>query len=248
MHRIDLNCDLGEGAPNDEGLLEVVSSANVACGAHAGDPETMRRTVVAAKARGVAVGAHPGFPDRENFGRRPMALSGAAVRTLVADQVSLLQDISAAHGISVKHVKPHGALYNMAATDRDLASSVAEAVAECGHKLVLFGLAGSEILAAGERVGLRTAAEAFVDRTYESDGTLTPRSDPSAVIRDIDRVLEQAVRLVVERKANTRTGTEIEVNAETICIHGDTPGAPELARAVRAGLEAGGIDIRAIST
>lgn len=248
MHRIDLNCDLGEGAANDNALLDVVTSANVACGAHAGDPETMRRTVAAATARGVAVGAHPGFPDRKNFGRAPLAFPGAEIRHLVVDQVRALQAITGTNGIPLQHVKPHGALYNMAATDRGLAEAIAEAVAECDPTLVLLGLAGSELIAAGRVAGLRTAAEAFADRTYEADGTLTPRSEPSAVIRDVGRALDQAIGLVTERKATTRGGYEIVVEAETICIHGDTPGAPKFARAIRAGLERVGVDVRSINT
>ncbi len=246
MHRIDLNCDLGEGGLHDEELLALVTSANVACGGHAGDRETMRRTVEAARANGVAIGAHPGFKDRSGFGRRPMALSPDEVFDLVVEQVEALREVADPAGVALQHVKPHGALYNMAATDPGLADAIARAAGSCDPELVLFGLAGSELIVAGQRNGLRTAAEAFADRTYDSDGTLTPRDVPGAVLEDQRRAVEQALRLVTDKKVTSRDGDEIKVSADTICIHGDTAGAVEFARAIRSALDAAGIDVRSI--
>ena len=246
--RIDLNSDLGEGAGNDAELLTLVTSANVACGLHAGDASTMRRTVTTASANGVAVGAHPGFGDRDGFGRREIALAPDEIFDLVVYQVAALSGFTGAAGIAMQHVKPHGALYNMAATDPAVADAIAKAVATVDRHLILFGLAGSELIRAGERAGLRTAAEGFADRGYEPDGTLTPRAAASGVVGDLDRAVGQAVRLATREPITTRTGEEIDINCDTICIHGDTPGAIGFARAIRGALEKAGVTVKPISS
>ena len=182
--KIDLNCDVGEGYGNDAELMGLVTSANIACGYHAGDVETMRSTVATALDKGVDVGAHPGYPDREGFGRRAMNISMAEVFDIVTDQIITLRDITLSAGGRLSHVKPHGSLYNQAAKDRDLAQTIAQAVRSVDRDLILFGLWGSALIDAGVEAGLRTAAEVFADRTYVNDGSLTPRSDPRALILD----------------------------------------------------------------
>ena len=246
MHRVDLNADLGEGAGDDAAILEFVTSANIACGGHAGDPDVMARTVELAKKRGAAIGAHPGFPDREGFGRRMIQISPQEVHELVASQVRSLLDLTRGANVPMQHVKPHGALYNAASVDRSMADAIATAVAAVDHDLILFGLAGSALLTAGEAAGLRTAAEGFADRTYASDGTLTPRSEPGALI-DVDDptiATAQAIRLVTEGKVRPLQGEDIVVRVDTICIHGDTPHALSMARQIREQLENAGIEIK----
>ncbi len=247
MHQVDLNADLGEGTGNDEAILDFVTSANIACGFHAGDPRVMARTVALAKQKGVAIGAHPGFHDREGFGRRAAAISPEEVHALVVYQVGALSGFARAAGVDMQHVKPHGALYNAAAVDPALADAIAGAVAAVDLRLILFGLAGSELIVAGERAGLRTANEAFADRTYRSDGTLMPRSDAAAVITEHDVAVAQALRLVIDGKVTSVEGADVELDVDTICIHGDAPHAPQLARAIRAGLETAGIEVRSLA-
>jgi len=251
MLRIDLNCDMGESfgiwrLGDDEAVLPYITSANIACGVHAGDPSTMRRTVRMALDRGVAVGAHPGLPDLVGFGRRNLAITPEEAYDLVVYQVGALAAFVKAEGGRLQHVKPHGALYNMAAKDRALADAIAAAVAAVDPGLILFGLAGSELVRAGQRAGLRVAAEAFADRTYQADGSLTPRRTPGALIDDPDRAAEQVVRLVKEGKVRALDGTELTVHADTVCLHGDGARAVELAHAIRARLEAEGIAVRAV--
>ena len=245
MTTIDLNADLGEGAPYDDELLEIVSSANVACGAHAGDAETMARTVQNAIVNGVAVGAHPGYPDREGFGRESGFLRGADLYDALTEQVTLLADIAAAHGARIAHVKPHGALYNDAVHDADLADVIARVVAEAPGSPAFMGMAGTELEAAAGRHGLGFIAEAFIDRAYEADGTLVSRKEPGAVHEDLNVATTQAVRLAEEGRVTARNGDQVAVRADTLCIHGDTPGAAGKARAVRNVLESHGIEIRA---
>jgi UPF0271 protein len=251
MHRVDLNCDMGEGfgrysIGNDEALLDHVTSANVACGFHAGDPSVMRRTVELATSKGVAVGAHPGYPDLMGFGRRYMELTLEQAHDLVAYQVGALAGIARSVGSELQHVKPHGALYNAAAIDSELADSIATAVQRVNPDLILLGLSDSELIAAGRRAGLRTASEAFADRTYQPDGTLTPRSHPEALVSDHETAAAQAVRLVTEGRVRSIQGVDVEVNADTICIHGDSPDAPSFAELIRARLEASEIEVRAL--
>jgi len=246
--RIDLNSDLGEafGAwsmGQDAALMDNISSANIACGFHAGDPGTMRATIALARAKGVAIGAHPGFPDLVGFGRREMKATPAEVEDFVLYQVAALAGMAAAQGVRLQHVKAHGALYNMACRDRALADAIARAVAAFDRTLVLFGLPASELLRAGEAAGLQTAAEVFADRAYDADGSLTARSKPGSVIHDTDLVVRRAIRMVRDQEVVAVDGSLIKLQADTICLHGDTPGAVDHARAVRTGLEAAGIAV-----
>ena len=246
--RVDINCDMGESFGRwelgaDASVLPHVSSANIACGAHAGDPGVMRRTLRLAKQHGVACGAHPGFADLAGFGRREIPIGAAEARDLVLWQIGALDAIARSEGTRLRHVKAHGALYNMAARDIALADAIAAAVAEFDRSLVFFGLAGSGMLDAGRRAGLRVAAEGFADRSYEPDGSLTPRSVPGAVIHDPQEVVARAVRMVRESRVTARHGADISLQIDTLCVHGDTPGAASLARALREGLEAAGVTI-----
>jgi 5-oxoprolinase (ATP-hydrolysing) subunit A len=252
MTSIDLNCDMGEsfgpytiGA--DAEVMASISSANVACGYHGGDPAVMRRTVRLAREAGVSVGAHPGLPDLAGFGRREMRVSPQEVEDMVLYQIGALAAIAHAEGIRLQHVKAHGALYNMAAKDRALADAVARAVAAFDPLLSLLGPPRSELIRAGAACGLRVVSEGFADRAYEPDGSLMPRSHAGAVIHDTDAVVRRAVRMAVEGKVATNSGADLELHVETICTHGDTPGAQSLTRAIRSGLERAGIAIAAIT-
>lgn len=250
MPTIDLNCDLGEsfGVYNlgrDAEMLAMVSSASIACGFHAGDPAVMRRTVEAALAAGVAIGAHPGLPDLAGFGRRAMAIAPAETRDLVLYQVGALEAFVRAAGGRLRHVKPHGALYAMAAGDRELARAIAAAVRQFDPALVLFGLSGSELIRAGEEAGLRTASEVFADRTYRADGTLMPRSLPGALIEDAEQSARRVARMVTAGTVEAADGREVAICARTVCLHGDGPRAVEFARSIREKLAALGIQVRA---
>ena len=247
--RIDLNSDLGEsfGAwpmGQDAALMESISSANVACGFHAGDPGAMRATIALAREKGVAIGAHPGFQDLVGFGRREIKASPAEVEDLVLYQVSALAGMAAAQGMTLQHVKAHGALYNMACRDRALADAIAKAVASLDRSLILFGLPDSELLRAGEAAGLPVAAEVFADRAYDPDGSLTSRAKPGSVIHDTPTVVARAIKMVRDKQVIAVDGSTIALGADTICLHGDTPGAADHARAVKAGLENAGISIK----
>ena len=213
--------------------MAAITSANIACGFHAGDPGVMRATAELAREHGVAVGAHPGFPDLQGFGRREMQMTPREIENLVAYQVGALAAIAAAAGVRLQHVKPHGALYNMAARDAAVADPIARAVAAVDSSLVLFGLAGSALIEAGTRAGLRVANEVFADRAYRSDGTLVPRTEPGAVVDNPDVVVAQAIARAA--------------HADTICVHGDTPGAAALALAIRKALAAAGIDVKPVA-
>jgi len=247
---IDLNADLGEsfGAwtlGDDDAILASISSANIACGFHAGDPTVIRRTIAAAKRLGVAVGAHPGYPDLQGFGRRDVSMACAAITDVVLYQVAALKGMAEAEGVRLSHVKPHGALYNRAARDEGVAQAIARAVVLVDRQLVLFGLAGSPLLDAGRSEGLRVAAEAFADRAYEADGRLRARELPGALVTDPEAVVARALALVERRAIQAVDGSTLEIHADTLCVHGDTPGAADLARRLRAGLEAHGIRIAA---
>ncbi|MED4573311.1 LamB/YcsF family protein [Brevibacillus agri] len=251
MKVVDLNCDMGEsfGAyrlGNDQAILQHVSSANIACGFHAGDPSTMRKTVKLAIESRVAIGAHPGLADLVGFGRRNMDISAQDAYELVVYQIGALQAFVQAEGGVMQHVKPHGALYNMAATRPALAEAIAEAVYRVNPELVLFGLAGSELTRAGEKIGLRTAHEVFADRTYQADGTLTPRTQPDALIADEAESLAQVVRMVTEGKVQSLQGVDVPIRADTICIHGDGAHALAFAESIRQALQAAGVFIRCI--
>jgi 5-oxoprolinase (ATP-hydrolysing) subunit A len=252
MITIDLNCDMGEsfGAYTigaDAEVMASISSANVACGYHGGDPAVMRRTVRLARDAGVAVGAHPGFQDLAGFGRREMRLAPQEVEDMVLYQIGALAAIAQSEGVRLQHVKAHGALYNMAAKDRALADAIARAVAAFDRSLMLFGLPGSELTRAGAACGLRVVSEGFADRAYESDGSLTPRSRAGAVIHDTEAVVRRAVRMAVDGRVTATDGSELAMHVETICTHGDTPGAQALTRALRAGLERAGAAIAPVA-
>jgi len=248
--RVDLNADIGESldisAGSDERLLVTITSGNIACGFHAGDSSAMRDTVRAAFRAGVSIGAHPGFPDREGFGRREMSLMPAEIVDVVLAQLRALHAIAVEEGAALRHVKPHGALYNMSVRRVDIADAIASAVRSFDGDLRLIGLPGSELLAAGARRGLRVAAEGFADRAYEPDGSLTPRHVPGAVLSDSAIAAARAVRMVRDRHVIARDGSTVPLQIDTICVHGDTPGAADMAAAVRAALERAGIDIKAL--
>jgi UPF0271 protein len=238
--RIDINADVGEtagGRPvgDDAALMPHITSANIACGFHAGDPSVMRATVALAAEHGVAVGAHPGFPDLEHFGRRELQVAPRDVEDFVAYQVGALAAIAAAQGVRLQHVKPHGALFNMACRDAELADAVARAVRTIDPTVMLFGLPESELIRAGWRLHLRTAREGFADRAYREDGSLVPRSEPDAVIHEPSQVARRAVEMA-------RSG-----RVDTICVHGDTAGAPELAARIRRALADAHIEVSAVS-
>ena len=243
MPRIDLNCDLGEAAGHDVEMMPFITSANIACGAHAGDETTMRATVALAMEHGVAVGAHPGLADRVNFGRREIPVSPAEVHGLVLEQTRTLLALA-----RVRHVKPHGALYNMAARDTLLARAVASAVYEADPRLILFALAGSRLLEAGRVCGLQVASEVFADRTYQADGSLTPRTQPDALITDEEVAVAQVLRMVREGRVRATDGTEVAIQADTVCLHGDGPHPVVFARRLRGGLTAAGIAVKAYGT
>ncbi|GIP32476.1 LamB/YcsF family protein [Paenibacillus sp. J2TS4] len=252
MHRVDLNCDLGEsfGAyrmGNDEALLELVTSANIACGFHAGDPSTMRRTVRLALEAGTAIGAHPGLPDLVGFGRRPMAITPQEAYDLVVYQIGALDAFVRSEGGTLRHVKPHGALYNMAASNAPLAEAIAEAVRRIDPSLLLFGLSGSELIRAGQKLGLTTVSEAFADRTYQRDGSLTSRAHPGALIRDPQQAADQAVRMVMEGTVRSLEGPEVKLEVHTVCIHGDGEQALAASRLIRDALVSAGIAVCAVS-
>lgn len=248
MYQVDLNSDLGEsfGAYTiglDGEVLRRVSSVNVACGYHAGDPLVMTRTVALAKSAGAACGAHPGFPDLMGFGRRALSCSPEEAKAYVQYQVGALAAIAAAQGVRLQHVKPHGALYNMAAKDPALAAAIAGGIAEVDRELILMGLAGSALIAAGQAAGLRTASEVFADRAYRADGTLVPRDQPGAVLHNPETAIARTVRMVTEGVVTAVTGEEIAIRADSICVHGDNPSAVEFVARIRAALEAQGVSI-----
>lgn len=251
-YQVDLNCDMGEsfGAykmGNDEAILDFVTSANIACGFHAGDPSTMRKTVKLALEKGVGIGAHPGFQDLTGFGRRNMFVSPQEAYEFVVYQIGALYGFVKSEGGVMQHVKPHGALFNMAATDAALSEAIAEAVYAVNPELVLFGLSGSEIVKAGEKIGLRTANEVFSDRTYQADGTLTSRKEANALITDTETAIGQVVRMVKDGMVTSTDGKEVTIQADTICIHGDGVHALDFARRISQTLKTSEIDIRKIS-
>lgn len=242
--RIDLNCDLGEEAGQDAVLMPLITSANIACGAHAGDEATMRATVELALRHGVAIGAHPGFADREHFGRRELLVTPEEVFQLVLAQVRALQRIAAGAGARVRHVKLHGALYNLAARDAAIAEAAAYAVRDAGPELIWFALAGSAHVSAGRECGLAVASEVFADRTYQADGSLTSRSRADALITDEDVAVAQVLRMVREGKVCATSGADVVITADTVCLHGDGAHAVAFARRLRAKLAAAGVEAR----
>ncbi|WP_210364219.1 5-oxoprolinase subunit PxpA [Bacillus sp. REN3] len=246
MHIVDLNCDMGEsfGAykmGRDEEILDYVTSANIACGFHAGDPSTMRKTIRMCLDKDVAIGAHPGFQDLAGFGRREMSITPEEAYDLVVYQIGAISAFAMAEGGRVQHVKPHGALYNMAIKDLALAEAIAEAVYNVDPEMILFGLAGGELVAAGEKIGLRTASEVFSDRTYQQDGSLTSRREKDALIKNHEVAISQVIRMVKEGKVLSRQGVDVPIKADTVCIHGDGERALDFARYISAALRESGV-------
>jgi UPF0271 protein len=249
MQTVDLNCDMGEsfGAwtlGNDVALLPFITSANIACGYHAGDPAVMKATVRAALRHNVALGAHPGLPDLAGFGRRNMDISPEEAFDMTVYQLGALQGVAKAEGGTLHHLKPHGALYNMAATNAALAQAIAEAVYKVQPELVLYGLAGSELTKAGEKLGLRTAHEVFADRTYQANGTLTPRRQPDALIGSAEAAITQVLRMV-QGGVRTQQGTDVAIRADTVCLHGDGAHALEFAQRLHTELRQAGVRLQA---
>jgi UPF0271 protein len=247
MQTVDLNCDLGEGAPGEAELMPLVTSANIACGGHAGDDGTMRASVALANQYRVAIGAHPGYEDREHFGRRELKLSGWEVGDLVQCQTRRLLAITQELGVSLRHVKPHGALYNQAARDSVLAEAVIDAVVALDPQIILVAPAGSLLLSTARQRGVPALSEVFADRTYQADGFLTPRTRPDALIVEESAAVAQVIRFVREGKVRSVQGTDLSLEADTVCVHGDGLHALAFVRALRRELTAAGIRVTAAS-
>jgi UPF0271 protein len=249
--RIDLNADVGESfgsysLGDDAAVMRSVTSVSVAAGFHAGDPSVLRRTMRLARELGVAVGAHPGLPDLAGFGRREMRIDPTELEDLVLYQIAAVSGVAASEGLQLQHVKPHGALYNMAVADRDVADAIVRGVAACSAALTVCAPPASELAAAGRDAGLRVALEGFADRAYAPDGRLVPRQQPGAVVTSVEEVVTRAIRIATERTIVAADGTILPMQVDTICVHGDTAGAPALAAWLRAGLAASGVDVRAL--
>ena len=249
MHKIDLNCDLGESFGNyklglDDEVIKYISSANIACGFHASDPLVMQKTVALARDNGVAVGAHPGFPDLVGFGRRNMNVSPAEAKAFVQYQIGALSAFCKAAGCRLAHVKPHGALYNMAGKDEILAAAICEAVYEIDPELILLCLSGSKMMSAAKKIGLRAASEVFADRGYMDDGSLVPRTQPGAMITDEDEAVSRVIKMIKTGFVTGVSGKEIPVRADSVCVHGDGAKALSFTKKICAALEAEGIAIR----
>lgn len=249
MRQIDLNCDMGEAfgnyaMPNDEILMDYITSANIACGFHAGDPEVMQHTVFMAIKKGVAIGAHPGLPDLQGFGRREIKISANEAYQITIYQIGALSGfVKAAHG-KLHHVKAHGALYNMAAKDANLAKAIAEAVHDFDPNLILYALAGSEMITAAQNIGIKTASEVFADRTYQDDGSLTPRPQPNALITDERQSINQVMQMVKQQEVVSVNNKTVPIKAETLCLHGDGVHAVGFARLISEKLKKEGISIK----
>lgn len=253
MSKVDLNCDLGESFGNykcglDAEVLPFISSANVACGFHASDPLVMQKTVALAKAAGVRIGAHPGYPDLVGFGRRNLNASPAEVKAMVQYQIGALDAFCRAQGVALQHVKPHGAMYNMAAKDESLALAICEGIYEVNPQLILLGLAGSKLIAAAAKLGLPYANEVFADRAYEEDGSLVARTKSGAMITDEDEAIARVIKMVKYGKVTAITGKEVPLLADSICLHGDGPKAVVFAERISNALKAEGIEIVSLET
>jgi UPF0271 protein len=251
--RVDINCDLGESygafkVGNDAEIMPYITSANVACGFHAGDPLTMAQTVALAKKHGVAVGAHPGYPDLMGFGRRQMQLTSEEARSYIIYQIGALQGFAKVFGVNLQHVKPHGAMYNMALKDRELSRAIAGAVAELDHNLIVFAPPKSAMAEVAAEAGLRVAYEFFADRAYNPDGSLVSRKKLGAIIEEPEKAVKRAIRAVKEGMVEAFDGTIVELGqVHTICVHGDTPTAVKLAEALKKGLVKAGIEVKPVS-
>ena len=243
---IDINCDMGEGIGNDEMIMPFISSANIACGYHAGNETIIRQTIESAQRNNVAIGAHPSFFDKENFGRTEMNLSAEKIYDIIILQLRLIDKIAKHQHVKLHHVKPHGALYNMSAKDPIIANAIAHAVKDFDEDLILFGLSGSGSIREAEQLKLKTASEVFADRTYQDDGSLTPRSQPNALIEDTAKSVIQVLQMIKEGTVISANGKKISVTADTVCIHGDGKNAVEFARAIYQNLKQNNVDIKAI--
>lgn len=240
---IDINADLGEGAGHDEELLQLVTSANIACGLHAGDDATMRATLLAAKHRGVAVGAHPSFNDRENFGRREISINSKELIAIVAYQLGAFAAMAESLGMRPQHMKPHGALYNMAARDEETADAIVQAVCRFDRALIVFAPPASALSRAAEASELQVAREVFADRNYMRDGSLVPREHPQALLHDPEQAANRVFRMLREDKVQAIDGNDVDVHADTVCVHGDTPGAVSFAKELRLALHQAGVSV-----
>ncbi len=252
MFSIDLNCDMGESLGawrmgNDAALMNYVSSINVACGFHAGDASVIRKTVETAIEKDVAIGAHPGFPDLQGFGRREIKMSAEEVFDIVLYQVSAVKGICQAFGGKLHHVKPHGALYNQAAKDASFAAAIAKAVKSIDDNLIFYGLSNSLLISEAEKIGLQTASEVFADRTYQADGSLTPRNETTALVKDSEKAVSQVLQMITEQSVIATNGEKISLKAETVCIHGDGEHALEFAKIINAKLKKCDIQIKSVS-
>jgi UPF0271 protein len=243
---IDINCDMGEGMPNDADIIPYISSANIACGYHAGNETTMRNTIDLCLKQGVAIGAHPGFNDKENFGRKPVQLSADEMYQLVWKQLEIIQAICKEKHAKLHHVKLHGALYNMAAKDKSISKIAAQAVKDFDPELIFYGLSGSVMITEANALGLKTANEVFADRTYQRDGTLTPRTMANAMIEDTTTALAQVMQMVAAGSVRSADGNNLPIKADTICVHGDEPRAPELVKLINKGLRNSGYTIATV--
>ncbi|KGX86869.1 LamB/YcsF family protein [Pontibacillus litoralis] len=253
MYKLDINCDMGESfgtytKGRDEEILPYITSANIACGFHAGDASTMKKTVELALEHNVAIGAHPGLNDLVGFGRRNMDITPAEAYDIVVYQIGALQAFVQTQGGTLQHVKPHGALYNMAARNKDLAQAITQAVTDVDSELILFGLAGSALYEAGKQNGLRTASEVFSDRTYQEDGTLTSRRQSNALITDHNQAVQQVIRMVKQQQVHTLQQVDIAIQADTVCIHGDGEQALSFAKHIHGALQSASIKIEHIHT
>jgi UPF0271 protein len=246
MLTIDLNCDMGEGMPYDADIMPYISSVNIACGYHAGDEEIMKKTVELALRYNVAIGAHPGFDDKENFGRKEIYLLQRNYYDIIIDQLVLLRKIANSFNTIIHHVKPHGALYNMAARDRTLAAIIAQAVKDFDEKLILYGLSGSESISEAKALELKIANEVFADRTYQDDGSLTPRSQANALIEDETVSIQQVIQMITQKTVTSLNNKAIPIIAETVCIHSDGDHAVEFAQSIHQNLKQNNIAIKAL--
>lgn len=246
VNRVDLNCDMGEGLSTDAAIMPYISSANIACAYHAGDEKTIWQTIELAVLHNVTVGAHVSFFDKENFGRSEMNISSDELYEIITQQLFVLEEIADSLSARLRHVKPHGALYNMSAKDPSLANVIARAVKDFDEKLVLFGLSGSHSIHEAKKLGLKTASEVFADRTYQDDGNLTPRKLSNALLESSEQAAHQALQMAREKTVTTLTGKAIPVIADTICLHGDGARAVEFAKVIHQALKLHGIEIKAI--
>ena len=246
MLTIDINCDMGEGIGNDEAIMPFITSANIACGYHAGDEEIMKQTVESAIKHNIAIGAHPSFLDRENFGRTDMHLPNNEIYDLLTAQISLLEKVAIGSGMQLHHVKPHGALYNMAARNNKMAAIICLAIKDVNVELVVYGLSGSHLITEAKKIGLKAASEVFADRTYQDNGSLTPRTNTNALIEGQDNAVFQALQMITQKRVTSVNGKDIPIVADTICIHGDGKNAVGFAKTIHQNLKQNNIDIKAI--